>query len=88
MAPSLARRFGPPYPIPERYENLKRALTVRDSIFTGNTATDFGGGIANGGGLTIQDRAVLGNTALLGGDLYNAGAVSVFDSLIGDRYDF
>jgi hypothetical protein len=30
---------------------------------------------------------VLGNTAPLGGDLYNAGTVSVFDSLIGDRYD-
>jgi hypothetical protein len=30
---------------------------------------------------------VLGNTALLGGDLYNAGVVIVSDSIIGDRYD-
>ena len=88
MAPSLARRFGPPYPRPERYENLKRALTVRDSIFTGNTATAFGGGIANFDTVTVRDSTVLGNIAPLGGDLYNAGAVSVFDSLIGDRYDF
>jgi len=30
---------------------------------------------------------VLGNTAPLGGDLYNAGIVFVADSTISDRYD-
>jgi len=30
---------------------------------------------------------LLHNSAPLGGDLYNAGLVYVFDSIIGDRYD-
>jgi predicted outer membrane repeat protein len=62
-------------------------VTLQDSSLTGNTATDFGGGIANFGTLTIQDSAVLSNTSPLGGDLYNAGVASLFDSIIGDRYD-
>jgi hypothetical protein len=62
-------------------------LTILDSTLTGNTATDFGGGIANFGTLTAKDSTVLTNTAPLGGDLYNAALVYVFDSIIGDRYD-
>jgi hypothetical protein len=61
--------------------------TVSNSTLSGNTATVFGGGIANFGTLTVRDSTLLGNSAPLGGDLYNAGAVSVFDSIIGDRYD-
>ena len=62
---------------------------MRDSTITGNTASAFGGGIANFGTLTIRQSKVLGNFAPLGlgGDLYNAGLVYVFDSIIGDRYD-
>jgi hypothetical protein len=55
--------------------------------FPNNIATDFGGGIANFGTLTARDSTLLGSSAPLGGDLDNAGLVSVFDSLIGDRYD-
>jgi hypothetical protein len=50
-------------------------------------AIEFGGGDANFGTLTVRDSTVLSNTAPLGGDLYNAGVVSVFDSTVGDRYD-
>ena len=54
---------------------------------TGNTTTEFGGGIANFGTLTLSHSKVRRNTAPLGGDLYNAGLVYVFDSSIGVRYD-
>ena len=50
---------------------------MRDSTITGNTASAFGGGIANFGTLTVSRSKVLGNSAPLGGDLYNFGTVSI-----------
>jgi Chlamydia polymorphic membrane protein (Chlamydia_PMP) repeat len=63
--------------------------SVRDSILTGNSAASDGGGIFNdaSGTLKLRDGVVWHNLAPLGGDLYNAGLVSLFDSIIGHRYD-
>jgi predicted outer membrane repeat protein len=69
------------------FNDFSGTLIVKDSTFSGNTATDFGGGIASFGALMVRDSTLLGNSAPLGGDLYNAGLVSLFDSIIGDRYD-
>ena len=64
-------------------------LTVSNSILSGNNATYDGGGIFNyyAGTLTVRDSTLSGNSATYGGDLYNAGLVYLFDSIVGDRYD-
>ena len=63
--------------------------TLRDSVLSGNSAGSGGGGIFNdaSGTLKLRDSVVWHNLAPLGGDLYNAGLVSLFDSIIGHRYD-
>ena len=63
----------------------KLALAGRDE--DGALTGDLGGGIANFGTLTLHHSKVRHNSAPLGGDLYNAGLVSLFDSIIGVRYD-
>jgi hypothetical protein len=62
-------------------------VTVRDSLFTGNTAVS-GGGLENetGGTATVSDSAFTGNSATLlgegaGGGLGNSGTVTVSDTL-------
>ena len=53
---------------------------------TRNTASEFGGGIANFGTLTLSHSKVRRNTAPVGADLYNAGVLHLYDSSIGDMY--
>jgi predicted outer membrane repeat protein len=61
---------------------------VQQCTLSGNTASHDGGGIFNAasGTLAVKDSTVLGNTAPLGGDLFNAGIVAVNDSIIGDWF--
>jgi hypothetical protein len=49
----------------------------------GTGASVAGAGIANFGTLTVRDSTVLGNSAPLGGDLYNLGALYLYDSTVG-----
>ncbi|MBI1916589.1 MAG: hypothetical protein HYS12_17915 [Planctomycetes bacterium] len=79
-------------------QGIGAMATVVDSAVTGNSAS-LGGGIyidrhveQNGalvfyGTLTVRNSTVLGNVAELGADVYNAGLLFVYDSLIGDRFD-
>ena len=55
-------------------------VTVRNSNLTGNTATEFGGGIANAAGatVTVEDNShICGNSAPagFGADVYNLGVL-------------
>jgi hypothetical protein len=63
--------------------------TLQQCTLSGNSAGSEGGGLFNAasGTLVAKDSTVLGNTAPLGGDLYNAGAVTSDDSILGDRYN-
>jgi predicted outer membrane repeat protein len=59
--------------------------TVQQSTLSGNSAGSNGGGIFNAasGTLAVKDSTVLKNVALLGGDIYNLGALSQDDSTVG-----
>jgi predicted outer membrane repeat protein len=61
--------------------------TITNNIAGGIYGGGDGGGIANFGTLIVRDSTVINNTAPLGGDLYNAGLVYLFDSTVNDRYD-
>ncbi len=57
-------------------------LTITDSTFSGNTASD-GGGIFNYGALTIADSNFSGNTFDDGGGIFNdGGTLTVSDSTV------
>jgi hypothetical protein len=52
--------------------------TISDSTFTGNTATNAGGGIANQGKLSVSGSALLENTSGQGGGaIVNVGASAI-----------
>ena len=61
-------------------------LTVTDSAISGNTASDFGGGIYNDmfGTLTVSNSVISGNsvTAVGGGGILNSGTATVSNSTI------
>ena len=61
------------------------AATVQQSTLSSNSAGSDGGGIFNGafGTLAVKDSTVLGNFALLGGGIYNLGALTLDDSTVG-----
>src|SRR5205807_9122237 len=59
---------------------------VLNSTFSDNTAVEDGGGIASFGTLTVRDSTILGNSAPVGGDVYNLGDLFIYDSVIGDLY--
>ena len=66
-------------------------VSVYDSTLTSNQATDFGGGIANYGHLTLVDSLLSGNQADLGGGVYNAGTGTfalVSSTLSGNHASF
>jgi predicted outer membrane repeat protein len=56
-------------------------LTVRDSVFLGNSA-DRGGGIWNFGTATVQDSTLCGNTATVGGGIFNDSGTFYLGTLI------
>ncbi len=58
--------------------------TVQQSTLSGNSAGSAGGGLFNGnsGTLAVKDSVVCGNTATLGADLYNLGALTLDDSTV------
>jgi predicted outer membrane repeat protein len=58
-------------------------VTITDCTFTGNSATESGGGIFNIGILTASNCTLTGNVAPVGGDVFNSGGVFL-DCLIGD----
>jgi predicted outer membrane repeat protein len=61
------------------------AVTVRDSLFTGNSATD-GGGLFNNGTLTVSGSTLSGNTATdSGGALYNLYTATVQQSTLSSN---
>ncbi|MCA9422644.1 MAG: hypothetical protein KC592_16615, partial [Nitrospira sp.] len=50
-------------------------LTLSNVIVTGNTTSDDGGGIYNGGTLTLRDTAISSNSAVWGGAIYNTNTM-------------
>jgi predicted outer membrane repeat protein len=65
------------------YNDRGATLTVTDSTFSGNTATDYGGGIFNyDGTLTVTNSTFSGNTTeSVGGGIYNyTGPLTVTNS--------
>lgn len=58
-------------------------ITVIDSVVSGNSAMDVGGGIANvSATLTLLNSTVSENTANAGGGIYSARRLSVTDSVV------
>ena len=55
-------------------------LTVNNSIFSSNSATNAGGGIYNAGTLTVNNSTFSSNSATIGGGIYNAGTLTVNNS--------
>jgi predicted outer membrane repeat protein len=55
-------------------------LTVSNSIFSGNAASNFGGAIASAGTLTVNDSTFSGNSATGGGALYTQAQLTVSNS--------
>jgi hypothetical protein len=55
----------------------------------------LGGGIYNDsfgfdpyiGTVTLRNTTILGNTATIGGDIYNRSLLFIYDSIIGDLYN-
>ena len=67
------------------YSTAFAALNVRGSTFSGNTASDSGGGIYNLGTATIQECSLSKNTAgCKGGGIFNgsSGTLAVKDSTV------
>ncbi len=59
------------------------ALTVTNSNVSGNTATNWGGGIFSLGALTVTNSTVSGNTATnVGGGILSLGALTVSSSTV------
>ena len=60
-------------------------LTVSGCTLSGNSALEYGGGIYNDytGALTLKQSTVTQNTAFVGADLYNLGAVTSKGSKVG-----
>jgi hypothetical protein len=63
--------------------------TLTACTLSDNSAGNEGGGVYNSlfGTLTISDSTILGNSAVIGGDVCNLGTLHVFDCVIGDLYD-
>ncbi|MBN3945060.1 MAG: hypothetical protein HWQ38_00595 [Nostoc sp. NMS7] len=59
--------------------SLSPRLVVNNSIITGNTALYDGGGIANDSILTLNDSKMIGNSARVGGGIFNASNAVVVD---------
>jgi hypothetical protein len=65
--------------------NAGFAVRIQETNLSGNTAGSAGGGIFNdaSGAVTIDDSIVLNNTAPLGADVFNLGALTLNDSTVG-----
>ncbi len=57
-------------------------LTVFRSTFSGNTATNDGGGLANSGTATLTNSTLAGNVAAQGGGIFNAGTLTTVNVTI------
>jgi predicted outer membrane repeat protein len=71
------------------YNAVFGTLDVRGSTFSGNTASDSGGGIYNLGTATVQECTLSGNTAANdGGGIYNgaSGTLTIDDSTVCDNF--
>jgi hypothetical protein len=51
-------------------------LTINNCTFTGNSATNNGGGIRNNRTLNINHSIIAGNTAASGAEVYNTGTIN------------
>ena len=67
--------------------SVSGTLSLTSSSIDGNEAANYGGGIANGGALTIRDSTIRGNTVAFwfGGGIYNNGPMTITRSLIADN---
>ncbi|MBO5659376.1 MAG: autotransporter outer membrane beta-barrel domain-containing protein [Duodenibacillus sp.] len=55
-------------------------VTIKNAVFEGNMANDYGGGIYNSGNLTFSGtNTFTDNTADIGNDLYNEGTITIQD---------
>jgi len=61
---------------------------ISEEAVGGRSRPDNGGGIYNDfdGTLTLRDSTILGNSTPFGADVYNAGQLSLYDSVIGILY--
>jgi CSLREA domain-containing protein len=57
-------------------------LTLTDSVVTGNSTSNDGGGIRNDGIVTLANTRVSGNSASYGGGIYNDGTFTINSSNI------
>jgi hypothetical protein len=65
--------------------------TVRDSILSGNSTSQYGGGIFNNGMLTLQDTTLTGNggrssSSILGGGINNSGTLIASGSTLSGNF--
>lgn len=61
-------------------------LIIKNSVFLANDADERGGAILNSGELELINSTLLGNTAGLGGGIYNKGQLMVEKSLITSNF--
>jgi len=62
--------------------NTATTLTLEDSIVTGNTTGDDGGGISSWGTLNVVRSVITGNSARYGGGITSDGTTTIIDSTI------
>ncbi len=65
------------------FENNSGVISLDHLDITGGSApSDGGGGIVNGGTLTVTHSAIYGNSAYYGGGIFNSGALSLVNSTL------
>src|SRR5208282_4238989 len=65
--------------------NAGGTATVTNSTFSGNSASYYGGAIANEGTLTVTNSTFSGNSATNGGGIYNGGTATVSNSILANE---
>ncbi|MCL2306204.1 MAG: fibronectin type III domain-containing protein, partial [Planctomycetaceae bacterium] len=60
-------------------------VTLMGVTITGGYTTSGGGGIYNGGTLTVMNSVIFDNSAFAGGGIYNSGTLKITNSTISDN---
>ncbi|MFN8564803.1 MAG: choice-of-anchor Q domain-containing protein [Anaerolineae bacterium] len=66
--------------------NYSGVLVLMDSTVSGNSTAGQGGGIANGGSLTVINSTISGNSAANGGGIFNSSSLTLQSSTVSNNW--